>query len=111
MPNLQRSFRGWLTNMNGHMVTSIFRRRHVTSQAACLEMSSYFKYHNGEILTGKLWRKIHPSFKELPFYTEIPRMDEMSGPLQIALGEGSQDPRYRSMLVVRLLTIYFSICC
>ena len=95
---------------NSHMVISIFRTPLVTSQAVCLEMSlilHYFKYHNDEILTGKLWRELHPSFKELPFYTKIPRMDEMSGPLQIALGEGSQDARYWSMLVVRMLTIYF----
>ena len=31
----------------------------------------------------------------------------MSGPLQIALGEGSWDAHYLSMLVVRMLTIYF----
>ena len=88
-----------LIRMNGHMVISIFRTPLVTSQAVCLEMSSipcYFKYHNDEILMGKLWRGLHPSFKELPFYTEIPRMDEMSRPLQIALGEGSWDARYRS---------------
>ena len=92
------------------MVISIFHTPLVTSQVVCLEMSlipRYFKYHNDKILMGKLWRELHPSFKELPFYTEIPRMDEMSGPLQIALGEGSRDARYRSMLVVRMLTIYF----
>ena len=96
--------------MNGHMVISIFRTPLVTSQAVCLEMSlilCYFKYHNDKILTGKLWRELHPSFKELPFYTKIPRMDKMSRPLQIALGEGSWDVHYWSMLVVRMLTIYF----
>ena len=96
--------------MNSHMVISIFHTPLVTSQAVCLEMSSiphYFKYHNDEILMGKLWRELHPSFKELPFYTKIPRMDEMSRPLQIALGEGSRDAHYWSMLVVRMLTIYF----
>ena len=98
--------------MNGHMVISIFRTPLVTSQAVCLEMSSipcYFKYHNDEILMGKLWRELHPSFKELHFYTEIPRMDKMSGPLQIALGEGSRDVHYWSMLVVRMLTMNFNM--
>ena len=92
------------------MVISIFCTPLVTSQAVCLEMLSilcYFKYHNDEILMGKLWRELHPSFKDLPFYTEIPRMDKMSGPLQIALGEGCWDACYRSMLVVKMLTIYF----
>ena len=56
---------------------------------------------NGETLTGKLWRKIHSFFIELPFYTEIPRMDEMVGPLQGALGDGSQGGCFRAMLVVR----------
>ena len=99
-----------LIQTNGHMVISIFHTPLVTSQVVCLEMSlilHYFKYHNDEILMGKLWMELHPSFKELLFYTEIPRMDKMSRPLQIALGEGSWDARYRSMLVVRMLTIYF----
>jgi hypothetical protein len=40
---------------------------------------------NGDILTGKAWRKQHPHFHRLPFYTNIPSMDEMAGPLQTAL--------------------------
>ena len=40
---------------------------------------------NSEILTGKVWCKQHPHFYCLPFYTNIPRMDEMAGPLQTAL--------------------------
>ena len=57
--------------------------------------------YNGETLTGKLWRKSDSVFTELPFYTEIPRMDEMAGPLQGALGDGSQEGCFRAMLVVR----------
>jgi hypothetical protein len=59
------------------------------------------KYSNGEILTGKLWRQSHPFFNDLPFYSEIPRMDEIAGPLESALGKGDQEGCYRAMLVVR----------
>jgi hypothetical protein len=59
------------------------------------------KNGDGEILTGKLWRKSHPFFNDLPFYTEIPRMDDMAGPLESALGEESREGCYRAMLVVR----------
>jgi len=59
------------------------------------------KNSNGEILTGKLWRKSHSFFTDLPFYTEIPRMDEIAGPLQSALSEGGQEGCYMAMLVVR----------
>jgi hypothetical protein len=58
---------------------------------------------NGEILTGKLWRVDNEGFHKLPFYTNIPRMDEMAEPLQNALKEGSQEGCYREMLVVRFL--------
>jgi hypothetical protein len=63
------------------------------------------KSSNGEILTGKLWRKDHKFFKDLPFYTDIPRMDEIAGPLREALGEGSVEGSYGALLVVRRLSI------
>lgn len=59
------------------------------------------KNSNGEILTGKLWRKSHRFFADLPFYTEIPRMDEIAGPLQSALSEVGQEGCYMATLVVR----------
>ena len=47
------------------------------------------QYCEGEVLTGRLWRKRNSEFfKMLPFYSEIPRMDEMSGPIRDALLEG-----------------------
>jgi hypothetical protein len=52
---------------------------------------------NGEVLTGKTWRKQHSFFNDLPFYTNIPRMDKLAGPLQIALGD---DGCHRTLLVV-----------
>jgi hypothetical protein len=68
-----------------------------------LEMSNQntITSSNGEILTGKLWRKSHSFFTDLPFYTEIPRMDEIAGPLQSALGEGGREGGYMATLVVR----------
>jgi hypothetical protein len=60
---------------------------------------------NGDIVTGKLWRKDHLFFKNLPFYTDIPRMDEIAAPLEKALGEGSQEGFYGPLLVVRWLSI------
>jgi hypothetical protein len=63
------------------------------------------QHFNGEILTGKLWRKNHPFFTDLPFYTEILRMDDIAGPLKNALGEGSPEGTYGAMLMVRILTI------
>jgi hypothetical protein len=56
---------------------------------------------NGEILTGKVWRKQHPSFNGLPFYSNIPRMDEMAGPLQTTQSKGSGDQCFWALLVVR----------
>jgi len=63
------------------------------------------KSSNGEILTGRLWRKDHPFFNDLPFYSNIPRMDEIAGPLENALGKGNLDGCYRALLVVRWLAI------
>jgi hypothetical protein len=59
------------------------------------------KNSKGEILTGKLWRKNHSFFNDLPFYTEIPRLDEISGPLQCALSEGGREGCCMATLVVR----------
>jgi hypothetical protein len=41
---------------------------------------------NDEIITGKIWRMDHPFFANLPFYTNILRMDEIEGSLQKGLG-------------------------
>ena len=64
------------------------------------------KHSNGEILTGKLWRKDHSFFNGLPFYSNIPRMDDIAGSLQVALGNGAQVKGcYRALLVVSFLAI------
>lgn len=68
-------------------------------------MMNTIKNTDGEILTGRLWRKDHPFFKFFPFYTNIPRMDEIGAPLQKALGGRSQEGCYGALLVVRRLSI------
>ena len=53
---------------------------------------------NGETLTGRLWQKNHSFFIDLPFYSNIPRMDDIAIPLQQALSESS----YYILLIVRI---------
>ena len=43
-------------------------------------------------------RKITPFFNDLPFYSNIPRMDDIAIPLQQALSESS----YYILLIVRI---------
>jgi hypothetical protein len=62
---------------------------------------------NGDILTGRLWRNGHSFFKDLPFYSSIPRMDEMAGPLEAALDDG-RESSYKGVLVVSLFAIFCS---
>jgi hypothetical protein len=54
---------------------------------------------NGEILTGRLWRKGHSFFNDLPFFSDIPRMDKMVGPLDAAFEDGKESS-YKGLLVV-----------
>jgi hypothetical protein len=54
------------------------------------------KHSNGEILTGRLWRKSHTFFDNLPFYSNIPRIDEMAATLEQGLGEGG----FQTLLIV-----------
>jgi hypothetical protein len=56
-------------------------------------------HSNGEVLTGRLWRKDHVFFNSLPFYSDIPRMGEMAGPLEAALGECGER-NYNELLFV-----------
>ena len=64
------------------------------------------KDSNGEILTGRLWRKRHAFFNDLPFYSNIPRMDDVADSLQKAFGEGAKEEGcYRVLLVVSRLTM------
>jgi hypothetical protein len=56
---------------------------------------------NGEILTGKLWRKDLSFFNTLPFYTNIPMLDNITGPLEKVFGDVSQEGGSGALLVVR----------
>jgi hypothetical protein len=59
---------------------------------------------NGEILTGKLWRKQHSFFKDLPFYSNVPRVDDMALVLEKDIGEGS----FQMLLMVSLSSASFT---
>ena len=63
-------------------------------------LSNTIKHSSGEVLTGKLWRKDHAFFKDLPFYSNIPRMEEMGQPLEDGLSQGSGDDWCNMSLVV-----------
>ena len=62
--------------------------------------SNTVKDSTGEILTGKIWRKHHEFFKDLPFYSNIPWMDEMAVSLLGALGEDGLEKFRVAVLVV-----------
>lgn len=63
---------------------------------------------NGEILTGRLWRKSHSHFKNLPFYSNVPRMDDMVVPLEDAVALGNNGC-YHTLLVVREFQNYYAL--
>ena len=62
--------------------------------------SNTIRDSTGEILTGKIWRKHHGFLKDLPFYSNIPRMDEMAPSLLGALGEHRLEKVCVEVLVV-----------
>lgn len=62
------------------------------------------KDSNGEILTGKTWRKSHPFFHEFPFYSNIPRMDDMAASLEQSLD--LQEGGYGALLIVSLFFLF-----
>jgi hypothetical protein len=51
---------------------------------------------NGEIITGRIWRKSHSFFKDLPFYSDIAMMDDIASVMERDLGEGS----FETLLIV-----------
>ena len=55
---------------------------------------------NGEILTGQIWRQRHGFFKNLPFYSNIPRMEDMSAALLGALGGNRLENPFIDVLLV-----------
>ena len=72
-----------------------------------MAFSNLTKSSSGEILTGKLWRKNHGFFSDLPFYCNIPRMEEMGGPLREALNLGKVEERRIQLLEVSKLAISY----
>jgi hypothetical protein len=61
---------------------------------------------NGEILTGRVWRRQHSSFNRLPFYSNIFNMDNLAEPLKMSL---SKDPVYESFVALLVVRYLFSI--
>ena len=59
------------------------------------------KDSSGKVLTSRLWKQQHIFFNELPFYSNIPRLDEMAGALVGALGHQGLENFCMDVLVVR----------
>lgn len=72
-----------------------------------MAFSNFTKSSEGDILTGKLWRKNHGFFRDLPFYCNIPRMEEIEGPLQEALSLGKVEEWRIQLLEVSKLGIAY----
>jgi hypothetical protein len=68
-------------------------------------MSFTTRTSNGEILTGKHWQKNLSYFDNLPFYSNIPRMDDIAESLVGALKEDDLTRYCNTLLVVRY--VYF----
>ena len=60
------------------------------------------KHSSGEILTGRLWR--NDNLNALPFYTDISRMDSISGPLLVALSGSNFEGSFGNLLMVSSLS-------
>jgi hypothetical protein len=64
------------------------------------------KNANGEILTGRLWRKSQPFVRRLPFHSNLPRMEEMAAPLEGAFdGFDDAEGSIKLLLIVSLFLI------
>jgi hypothetical protein len=73
-----------------------------------MQLQNTVEYSSGVLFTGKIWRKDISFFNHdnLPFYSNIPRMDEMAQCLEKALGDISQEGCYGALLVVGLLAFF-----
>jgi hypothetical protein len=61
---------------------------------------------NGEILTGKLWRKDLSFFSNLPFHSNILRMDDIAESLVGALDDHNGDEFCNGLLLVRFYSYF-----
>jgi hypothetical protein len=84
-----------LTNQVDVVYIEIFN-----SPSLIMALKYKVSHSEGEFLTGKLWRKDHAGFRQLPFFSNIPRMDEMAEPLEKALLEVGGDGCCDASLVV-----------
>jgi hypothetical protein len=55
-------------------------------------------HSNGEVLTGRLWRKDHAFLHTLPFYSNIAKVDDLAALLVDSFPEGL----FKTLLIVRL---------
>jgi hypothetical protein len=64
-------------------------------------MSHTLTLENGELLTGRTWRKANQLFTALPFFTHLLRADDnIVEPLQNALAVSTLDRRVKEGLIV-----------
>ena len=63
------------------------------------------KDSDSKYTTGRSWRKSHPFFNDLPFYSNVPRADCMAELLEEYLGKGG----YESLLLVSIYFFYSDI--
>jgi hypothetical protein len=63
-------------------------------------------HSTGEVLTGRLWRKEHSFFPSLPFYSNIPRIDDMTEALKTPQAEDNGP--FNALLLVGVLIVFFS---
>jgi hypothetical protein len=61
---------------------------------------------SGEIMTGRLWRLNHPFFKNLPFYCDILRREDIACDLSEVFGENAVEGCYKSLLIVSHLCVW-----
>jgi selenocysteine lyase/cysteine desulfurase len=61
------------------------------------------RHSSGDLLTGKLWRKDHTFISQLPFYSNIARMDDIAAALETVHWEGS----FKTLLLVSFTNIAY----
>jgi len=66
-----------------------------------LSTMNIFRDSNGNTVDGKRWRNNYQFLNEFPFYSNIPRQDEIGRPLEKALLEVGREGFFAEMLLVR----------